>query len=97
MWDGDLQEQFLCSKELPTTTKAEDIFNSVDFYLSSVGLNWEYCVGITTDSAASMTRKHSSVVKQILMRAPNAFWNHCFLHREALAAKNMVPVLDETL
>ena len=47
--DGDLQQQFLCSRDLPTTTKAEDIFNSVDMYLSSVGLSWEYCVGITTD------------------------------------------------
>ncbi|XP_062860404.1 protein FAM200B-like [Trichomycterus rosablanca] len=92
-----VQEQFLCGRELPTTTKAEDIFNSVDLYLSSVGLSWEYCVGITTDGAASMTGKHSGVVKQILMRAANATWNHCFLHREALAAKYMVPVLDEAL
>ncbi|XP_049321925.1 protein FAM200B-like [Astyanax mexicanus] len=97
VWDGDLQEQFLCSRELPTTTKAEDIFNSVDLYLSSVGLSWEYCVGVTTDGAASMTGKHSGVVKQILTRAPNATWNHCFLHREALAAKNMVPDLNEAL
>jgi len=98
VWDSDLQEQFLCSRELPTTTKAEDIFNSVDLYLSSVGLNWENCVGITTDGVASITGKHSGVVKQILiLRAPNATWNHYCLHREALAAKNMVPVLDEAL
>ncbi len=69
----------------------------MDLYLSSVGLSWEYCVGITTDGIASITGKHSGVVKQILMRAPNATWNHYFLHREALAAKNMVPVLDEAL
>jgi DNA-binding TFAR19-related protein (PDSD5 family) len=91
VWDGDLQEQFLCSSDLPTTTKAEDIFNTLDLYLRSLGLSWEYCVGITTDGAASMTGKHSGVVKRILERAPNATWNHCFLHREALAAKNMVP------
>lgn len=97
VWDGDMQEQFLCSRDLPTTTKADDIFNSVDLYLSSVGLSWEYCVGITTDGAAAMTGKHSGVVKQILEKAPNATWNHCFLHREALAAKDMVPVLDEAL
>ena len=44
-----------------------------------------------------MTGKHSGVVKHILERAPNAMWNHCFLHREALAAKDMVPELDEAL
>ncbi|ROL50003.1 SCAN domain-containing protein 3 [Anabarilius grahami] len=84
-------------RDLPTTTKAEDIFKTLDLYLSSLGLSWEYCVGITTDGAASMTWKHSGVVKRILERAPNATWNHCFLHREALAAKNMVPLLDEAL
>ena len=97
VWDGDLQEQFLCTRELLTTTTAEDIFSSVDLYLSSVGLSWDMCVGITTDGAASMTGKNSGVVRRILDRAPNATWKHCFLHREALAAKEMVPVLHETL
>ncbi|KAJ4939220.1 hypothetical protein JOQ06_028676 [Pogonophryne albipinna] len=97
VWEGDLQEQFLCTRDLQTTTTAEDIFSSVDLYLGSVGLNWDLCVGITTDGAASMTGKHSGVVKRILEKAPNATWQHCFLHREALAAKDMVPVLHETL
>uniref|UniRef100_A0A8C5LN94 SCAN domain-containing protein 3 n=1 Tax=Leptobrachium leishanense TaxID=445787 RepID=A0A8C5LN94_9ANUR len=48
---------------------------------------------ITTDGAACMTGNHSGVVKIILEKAPN----HCFLHREALAAKDMVPVLHKTL
>uniref|UniRef100_A0A8C5LWZ0 Uncharacterized protein n=1 Tax=Leptobrachium leishanense TaxID=445787 RepID=A0A8C5LWZ0_9ANUR len=97
VWEGDLQEQFLCSRELPTTTTAEEIFNTLDSYLGSVCLVWDMCVGITTDGAACMTGKHSGVVKRILEKAPNAIWNHCFLHREALAAKDMVPVLHETL
>lgn len=54
-------------------------------------------MGITTDGAASMTGKHSGVVKRILEWVPNATWNHFFLHREVFAVKNMVPVLDETL
>jgi len=55
------------------------------------------CIGITTDGAACMTGKNSGVVRRILEKAPNATWNHCFLHREALAAKDMVPVLHGTL
>uniref|UniRef100_A0A674N592 Uncharacterized protein n=1 Tax=Takifugu rubripes TaxID=31033 RepID=A0A674N592_TAKRU len=97
VWDGDLQEQFLCTRELLTTTTAEDIFSSVDMYLSSVGLSWDMCVGITTDGAASMIGKNLGVVRRILEKAPNATWNHCFLHREAIAAKDMVPVLHGTL
>lgn len=52
---------------------------------------------VTTDGAAAMKGKHSGVVKWILERAPSATWNHCFLHREALAAKDMVPELHATL
>lgn len=42
-------------------------------------------------------RKTSGVVRRILEKAPNATWNHCFLHGEALAAKDTVPVLHGTL
>lgn len=97
MRDEDLQEQFLCTRELLTTTTAEDIFISVDFYLSSVGLSWDMCVGITTGGAASMIEKNSGVMRRILEKAPNATWNHNFLHWEALAAKDLVPVLHRTL
>lgn len=62
-----------------------------------MGLSWEYCGGITTDGTASMTGKHSGVVKQILERGSNATWKHCVLYREALVANDMVPVPDEAL
>lgn len=96
MWDRDLQEQFLCTRKLPTTTTAEDIFSYVDLYLSSMGLSCDICVCITTDSAASMTQKNLGVMR-ILEKAPNATWNYCFSHRKALAAKDMVLVLHGTL
>uniref|UniRef100_A0A3Q1GP41 Uncharacterized protein n=1 Tax=Acanthochromis polyacanthus TaxID=80966 RepID=A0A3Q1GP41_9TELE len=97
VWDGDFQEQFLCTRDLPTTTTREEIFNSVNLYLSSVGLSWDMCVGVTTDGAASMTGKNSVVVRRILEKAPSATWNHCFLHRQALTSKDMGQVLHETL
>uniref|UniRef100_UPI003AAEA413 protein FAM200B-like n=1 Tax=Centroberyx gerrardi TaxID=166262 RepID=UPI003AAEA413 len=95
VWEGDLQEQFLCTRDLPTTTTAEDIFSTVDLYLGSVGLSWDMCVGITIDGAASMTGKNSGgreYLKRHRMRLGTIV-----LHREALAAKDMVPVLHETL
>jgi hypothetical protein len=91
-------KQFLFSVDLPTTTTtAEAVFNTMDMHLSSVGLAWDGCVGVTTDGAVAMRRKHTRVIMQILERAPSATWNHCFLHREALAAKDMVPELHVTL
>ena len=40
--------------------------------------------------------KHKEEEDIVDRSAPNATRNHCFLHQEALAAKDMVPVLDET-
>uniref|UniRef100_A0A665UE29 HAT C-terminal dimerisation domain-containing protein n=1 Tax=Echeneis naucrates TaxID=173247 RepID=A0A665UE29_ECHNA len=39
----------------------------------------------------TVSGKHHGVIRQILDRAPEAKWTHCFLHRESLAAKNMSP------
>ena len=96
--NGDVEEQFLFNADLPTSTTAAEIFSAMATYLNSVGLSWSKCVGVTMDGAASMTRKHSGIVKRILdVAAPNATWNHCFLHGETLSAKDIVPELQGIL
>ena len=40
---------------------------------------------------------HNGVVKQILDKAENAKWTHCFLHRQNLASRQMSPELHEVL
>jgi hypothetical protein len=52
--DGEIQENFLCSKELPETSKGQDIFIVLSSYLETKGLSWRNCVGICTDGAPSM-------------------------------------------
>jgi hypothetical protein len=47
-------ENCCCCKELPETTKGQDIFNILASYLESCGLSWSRCVGICTDDAPSM-------------------------------------------
>ena len=54
-------------------------------------------VGITTDGAASMTGKNLGVMRRILDRVPNATWKHRFFAFFCVTAKDMVPVLRETL
>uniref|UniRef100_UPI00358F8622 kelch-like protein 10 n=1 Tax=Myxine glutinosa TaxID=7769 RepID=UPI00358F8622 len=44
-----------------------------------------------------MTGRRSGVIKLIQDVAPEASWTHCFLHREALAAKEMSPGLAEVM
>lgn len=59
-------------------------------------LDWQNCVGVCSDGAA-LTWRHHGVIRQILDRAPEAEWTHCFLHRESLAAKKMSPELHEVM
>uniref|UniRef100_A0A3P9LFA5 HAT C-terminal dimerisation domain-containing protein n=1 Tax=Oryzias latipes TaxID=8090 RepID=A0A3P9LFA5_ORYLA len=82
-WDSSLQEDILLCGELPTR--------------ATNGLDWQNCVGVCSDGAASMTGRNRGVIKQILDLAPEAKWTHCFLHRENLAAKKMSPEFHEVM
>ena len=52
--EGAIINQFLCCKELPTTTKGQDIFDAISICLEKYGFSWNLCVGICTDGAPSM-------------------------------------------
>uniref|UniRef100_UPI00398F2BF5 protein FAM200B-like n=1 Tax=Pristiophorus japonicus TaxID=55135 RepID=UPI00398F2BF5 len=96
VWNKEIKEDFLFSKELKIT-KSEDIFTLLDDFMTSAEISWTNCIGVCTDGAAAMTGKHSSVVQKIKATSPGAIWTHCFLHREALAAKDIEPGLHGVL
>uniref|UniRef100_A0A3Q3FIE2 DUF4371 domain-containing protein n=1 Tax=Kryptolebias marmoratus TaxID=37003 RepID=A0A3Q3FIE2_KRYMA len=96
-WDSSLHEDILFCGELPTRATAQECFRCIDSYFTENGLDWQNCVGVCSDGAASMTGRHNGVIRQILDRAPEAKWTHCFLHRESLAAKKMSPDLQEVM
>ena len=68
---------------------SEEIFNTVDTYIRTKGLDWHKCVRICTDGARAICGRNSSVVTRILERNPNASWTHCNLHRAALVSKHI--------
>ena len=53
--DESIVQDFLRYKELPETTKGQDIFAIINSYLKHCELKWKNCVGICTDGAPSMT------------------------------------------
>uniref|UniRef100_A0A665TDI7 HAT C-terminal dimerisation domain-containing protein n=1 Tax=Echeneis naucrates TaxID=173247 RepID=A0A665TDI7_ECHNA len=57
-WDSSLHEDILFCRELPTRTTAQECFRCIDNYFSENGLDWQNCVGVCSDGAASMTGKH---------------------------------------
>ena len=54
--DEFIVKDFLCCKELPETTKGQDIFDVINLYLKHCELKRKNCVGICNDGALSMTR-----------------------------------------
>jgi hypothetical protein len=95
---GEIQGNFSCYKELPETSKGEDIFNVLSSYLETKGLSWRNCVGICTDGASSMVGSMRGFACLVKKEKPNVT-THCFLHRKLLVSKplgdGMKKVLDD--
>lgn len=85
--EGEIQENFLCCKELVETSKAIDIFNILSLYLENKDISWKNCIGICTDGAASMVGSIKGLVTLIKEKNANIISTHCFIHREVLMAK----------
>jgi hypothetical protein len=66
----EIQENFLCCKELPKTSKEQDTFNVLSSYLETKCLSWKNFVGICTDGAPSMVgpfRGFASSAKKVVV------------------------------
>lgn len=94
---GEIQENFFCCKELPETTKGQDIFNILSAYLESQGLSWNGCVGICTDGAPSMVGSMKGFSSLVKKENPNVVTTHCFIHREVLMSKTLGAELKSVL
>lgn len=90
-------EEILFCKALESRTTGKEIFQVLDGYINSNGLDWSRCVGVCSDGAAAMTGKNSGVTALIKQKAPNAAFTHCMLHREALLAKRLDDELNQVL
>ena len=100
-YDGEVHEDFLFCKQLPSHTTAETIFDTLNEFMVSNEIDWEKCVGLSTDGARAMVGRLTGVVKRVRDVAPLVTAVHCSIHREALATKTMPAdfktVLDEAV
>lgn len=44
-----------------------------------------------------MTSKHSGLVTKVQAVAPVAVWTHCMIHKQALAAYKMPPIMKQVM
>jgi hypothetical protein len=74
------------------------MFKVLNGFIEERGLEWKHCVGVCTDGAACLTGRNSGLVTKIKdMAANNLLSTHCYIHRQNLASKRMVPELNEVL
>ena len=71
--------QFLCCKQLPTTTEGEDIFDTITICLEKYGLSRDSCVGIFTDGAPSMVGCIKGFASLVQKQNLYIVRTHCFL------------------
>ncbi|XP_045115835.1 zinc finger MYM-type protein 6-like [Portunus trituberculatus] len=83
-------EHFLFCLPLGVQTTAEEIFTKINEFMVKNNLSWKKCACVTTDGAAAMVGSKKGVVKKIKDVAPSCCSIHCIIHREALAAKNLL-------
>ena len=79
--DEGIVEDFLCCKELPGTTKGQDIFDVLNAYLEYCELDWKNCVGICTDGAPAMTGCLKGFVVIAQKQNSNIIHTHCFIEK----------------
>jgi hypothetical protein len=91
----------LFCKALPETTKRHDILEIVGSYFSSHDFSGKSCISICMDGAPSLSGSLEGFVALAKQKNPEIVCTHCFLHRETLISKLVVPevqkVLDETI
>ncbi|XP_075048007.1 zinc finger BED domain-containing protein 5-like [Mixophyes fleayi] len=96
--DGEnLVEDLLFCKSITAGTKAQDLFQIIDTFMSENNLDWTKCFGVCTDGGRSMSGCYGGLQALIRSKAPDALWTHCIIHREVLASKQLSPPLNAVM
>jgi len=86
--ESDVKEDILSVFELPTHTTSSKIFKVLNGFIEERGLEWQHCVGVSTDGAACLTGRNSGLVTKIKdIAGNNLLSKQCYIHRQNLVSK----------
>lgn len=95
MKENAINEDILYCLPLPGHETAQAMYDVLQDYMEKHRIPWERMVGFCTDGAPSMAGRRSGLRTLVTQRAPSATWNHCMIHREQLASKELsAPIAD---
>ncbi|XP_076315374.1 zinc finger BED domain-containing protein 5-like [Tachypleus tridentatus] len=84
-----IKEEFLLCKDLLTTTKGEDIFNIINSFFTTNGLDWNSVQQVSVDGAPSMMGRNRGLRGLIQAVNPEISVDHCIIHRYSLGSKSL--------
>ncbi|KAI6651788.1 SCAN domain-containing protein 3-like [Oopsacas minuta] len=97
-YDEGINDQILACKSLLGKTTGEKIFEVLDGHIrAECEFKWEWCTSISSDGAASITGHTNGLIARLKSVNLNLKWQHCMIHKQALATKKMSPELHMVL
>ena len=93
--NGDLQTNFVFCKSLETTTRARDVMEHVEQYMSNHNMSLSSLSYCTTDGAPAMMGKRNGFISLLEAGAPKCIGIHCNLHRQVLSSKFLPEDLND--
>lgn len=93
-----IMEEILFCKALPKNTTGQCLHDMFLEATQDMNIDWaQKCIAICSDGAKAMTGAKSGFIARLKEQMPNACWMHCFLHRQALAAKSLPQEYSQVL
>ena len=89
MQENAIHEDILYCLPLPEHETAKAMYDVLHSYMEKNNIPWERMVGFCTDGAPSMAGRRAGLRTLIVELAPSVVWNHCMIHREQLASKEL--------
>ncbi|XP_042243125.1 protein ZBED8-like [Homarus americanus] len=87
--ESSVAEELLACISLETTTRGEDIFSAIDKFFTENNLEWTKVTECSMDGAPSMMGKNIGMRGILSREHPHIKTNHCIIHRQSLASKDM--------
>ena len=97
MKESSINEELPACISLETTTRGEDILNDIDKFFTENNLDWNKVIECSMDSAPSMMRKNIGLQGILLREYPHIKINHCVIHRQSLAPKDLSPSFSDVM
>ena len=95
--ESSIIEELLACILLETTTRDEDIFNGIDKFFTENNLDWNKVIERTMDGAPSMMGKNIGLLEILSREYPHIKINHCIIHRQSLASKDLSPNFSDVM